>query len=30
MGTMLTSFTVFRLAVGEETYRRIIKNSGIA
>ena len=29
MGTMLTSFTVFRLAAGEEAYRRIIRESGI-
>lgn len=29
MGTMLTSFTVFRLAVGEETYRRVIRESGL-
>ena len=29
MGTMLTSFTVFRLAVGEETYCRVIRESGL-
>lgn len=29
MGTMLTSFTVFRLAVGEETYGRVIRGSGL-
>ena len=29
MGTMLTSFTVFRLAVGEETYGRVIRESGL-
>ena len=29
MGTMLASFTVFRQAVGEETYRRVIRDSGI-
>ena len=29
MGTMMTSFTVFRFAVGEETYRRIIRESGL-
>ena len=29
MGTMLTSFTVFRLAVGEETYCRVIRDSGL-
>lgn len=29
MGTMLTSFTVFRLALGEEVYRRLIADSGI-
>ena len=29
MGTMLTSFTVFRLAVGEETYQRVIRDSGL-
>ena len=29
MGTMLTSFTVFRLSAGEEAYRRIIRESGI-
>ena len=29
MGTMLTSFTVFRLAAGEEAYRRLIRASGI-
>jgi len=29
MGTMLASFTVFRTAVGEETYRRVIRDAGI-
>ena len=29
MGTMLASFTVFRQAVGEETYCRVIRDSGI-
>ena len=29
MGTMMTSFAVFRFAVGEETYRRIIRESGL-
>lgn len=29
MGTMLTSFAVFRQAVGEEVYCRIIRDSGI-
>lgn len=29
MGTMLTSFTVFRFAVGEETYARVIRESGL-
>lgn len=29
MGTMLASFTVFRLAVGEETYCRVIRGSGL-
>ena len=29
MGTMLTSFTVFRAAVGEKAYRRLIEASGI-
>ena len=27
LGTMLTSFTVFRLAAGEATYRRVIENA---
>lgn len=27
MGTMLTSFTVFRMAVGEDIYRRVIQRS---
>ena len=29
MGTMMTSFAVFRLAVGEETYARVIRESGL-
>jgi len=29
LGTMLTSFTVFRLAVGEDDYRRVIRGSGL-
>ena len=29
MGTMLTSFTVFRAALGEEAYRRVIRESGL-
>ena len=29
MGTMLTSLSVFRQAVGEETYCRIIRESGL-
>ena len=29
MGTMLTSFAVFRQAAGEEAYRRIIRGSGL-
>ena len=29
MGTMFASFTVFRQAVGEETYCRVIRDSGI-
>ena len=29
MGTMLASFTVFRTALGEETYRRVLRESGL-
>lgn len=29
MGTMLTSFTVFRTALGEETYLRVLRESGL-
>ena len=29
MGTMLTSFTVFRLAVGEAEYQQVIRGSGL-
>ena len=29
MGTMLTSFSVFRQAMGEEVYGRLIRESGV-